>query len=244
VDRSPGLGDLSFDLGLNASEFPSRFLPDGYGDAYAALAAAAKRRHALSTAERELVLMALNASITLYDRAAVEFHARRALDAGATPEQIVATKVESMGAHTMSTFLPVLVEELASAGYQVSVPSDDELTAEEAAAKERVIELRGWWNEAWRPMLRIDPDYLLAAHTFMAQSQHSLEPRLRELIYVAVDVVTTHLYEPGARAHIRNALNLGVSVDELMEVLELAALVPFKTVGLVLEVLATVSGES
>jgi alkylhydroperoxidase/carboxymuconolactone decarboxylase family protein YurZ len=238
VDPPAGIGQLAFDLGLSDSDLLSRFLPQGYAEAYADLAAAATRRHALTVAERELLLMALNASVTLYDRQAVELHARRALEAGATPEQIVATKVESMGAHTMSTFLPVLVEELESAGHTLMVPSGDDLTDEEADAKSSITKLRGWWNEAWTPLLRIDPGYLLAAQTFMASSQEPLEPRLRELIYIAVDIVTTHLYEPGARAHIRNALKLGVSVDELLEVFELAALVPFKTVGIVLSALA------
>jgi alkylhydroperoxidase/carboxymuconolactone decarboxylase family protein YurZ len=244
VEQTAAIGDLAFDLGLEGSDPVLDLLPEGYRDAYSAVGSAATRRNALTTAERELLLMALNASITVFDPAAVERHARRALEAGATPAQVVATKVETMGAHTLSTFVPLLVEELSLAGQGIAIPAtDEELTHEEAEAKAEIIRLRGWWNEAWRPMLRLDPQHLLASQRFMAQNQQLLEPRLRELIYVAVDIVTTHLYVPGARAHIRNALKLGITAEELLEVFELAALVPFKSTGLVLASLSRASGE-
>jgi alkylhydroperoxidase/carboxymuconolactone decarboxylase family protein YurZ len=46
---------------------------------------------------------------------------------------------------------------------------------------------------------------------------------VKELIYVAIDASTTHLYEPGVRQHIRNALGYGASKEEVMEVLELVS---------------------
>ena len=51
----------------------------------------------------------------------------------------------------------------------------------------------------------------------------TLEPKIKELIYVAIDAATTHLYEPGLRAHIRNALRYGATKEEIMEVLELVS---------------------
>ena len=50
-----------------------------------------------------------------------------------------------------------------------------------------------------------------------------LEPNFKEPIYIAIDAATTHLYEPGLRQHIRNALRYGVTKEELMEVLELVS---------------------
>ena len=38
-----------------------------------------------------------------------------------------------------------------------------------------------------------------------------------------IDAATTHLYEPGLRQHIRNALRYGATKEEIMEVLELVS---------------------
>lgn len=51
----------------------------------------------------------------------------------------------------------------------------------------------------------------------------ALEPQVRELIYVAIDASTTHLYGPGTRIHMRNALKHGATQEELREVLELTS---------------------
>ncbi|MEK9556270.1 MAG: carboxymuconolactone decarboxylase family protein, partial [Gammaproteobacteria bacterium] len=50
-----------------------------------------------------------------------------------------------------------------------------------------------------------------------------LEPKVREFVYIAIDASTTHLYEPGLRLHIRNAIGYGASQEELMEILQLIA---------------------
>lgn len=50
-----------------------------------------------------------------------------------------------------------------------------------------------------------------------------LEPKMKELIYIAIDAATTHLYEPGLRQHMRNALKYGATKEEIMEVLELVS---------------------
>ena len=48
-----------------------------------------------------------------------------------------------------------------------------------------------------------------------------LAPKEVELISIAVDVSITHMYAPGMRRHIRAALKLGVTMEEVMEVLKL-----------------------
>ena len=57
----------------------------------------------------------------------------------------------------------------------------------------------------------------------------TLEPKVKEFVYIAIDAATTHLYEPGLRQHIRNAIKLGASQDELMEVLELVSAIGVHT---------------
>jgi alkylhydroperoxidase/carboxymuconolactone decarboxylase family protein YurZ len=44
---------------------------------------------------------------------------------------------------------------------------------------------------------------------------------LVELLSIAFDASYTHMYAPGTRRHIRAALQLGATPEEIMEVLEL-----------------------
>jgi alkylhydroperoxidase/carboxymuconolactone decarboxylase family protein YurZ len=50
-----------------------------------------------------------------------------------------------------------------------------------------------------------------------------IEPKLRHLIWVAVDAVPTHLYPVGIELHARAALNHGGTAREVLETLEIAA---------------------
>ncbi|MGF6884674.1 alkylhydroperoxidase/carboxymuconolactone decarboxylase family protein YurZ [Nocardia sp. GAS34] len=52
-----------------------------------------------------------------------------------------------------------------------------------------------------------------------------LDPELAELIRFVIDVSATHLYAPGIRRHIRRALELGATRDELLEVIKLSSVI-------------------
>lgn len=52
-----------------------------------------------------------------------------------------------------------------------------------------------------------------------------LTRKMKELILIAMDATPTHLYEPGLRMHIRDALKHGATREEILEVLQLASLV-------------------
>ncbi|GAA1827874.1 hypothetical protein GCM10009836_01990 [Pseudonocardia ailaonensis] len=236
TDAAAARAVLRHDLGLAADDPLADALGDDYVRRYAALSAAAHRRGALGEAERELVQMAVCAAVQLHDGTAVHLHARRAIAAGATVEQVLATRVETLGTHTMSFGAPLVLEALEAAGRESEVGSDP---AEDRRVEERLRELRGHWNEAWRPMMRLDPEFLVATHELLAPPPGVLDPKLRELIYIALDVSTAHLYPNGARSHLRNALALGATVDEIMEVLELTALVGYRSL---VPLLGAVSG--
>ena len=64
-----------------------------------------------------------------------------------------------------------------------------------------------------------------------------LEPKVKELVDCAIECVTTHLFAPGLKIHIRNALEKGASREEVMEVFELASLMGAQTVLAGVEVL-------
>jgi alkylhydroperoxidase/carboxymuconolactone decarboxylase family protein YurZ len=48
-----------------------------------------------------------------------------------------------------------------------------------------------------------------------------LDAKVRELVLIALSVVTTHLFPDGARVHIRSAIAAGATAAEIMEVFEL-----------------------
>lgn len=100
----------------------------------------------------------------------------------------------------------------------------EKLSERQKQLKERFIKERGYWSEGlWANVLRLDEDYFEAYLNFSSVpwKKGVLPPKVKELIYIAVDAATTHLYEPGLRLHIINALKYGATKEEIMEVFEL-----------------------
>ena len=52
-----------------------------------------------------------------------------------------------------------------------------------------------------------------------------LEPKVKELIYCAFDASATHLYVPGLKLHMKNAIGYGATAAEIMEVLEIVSVI-------------------
>jgi alkylhydroperoxidase/carboxymuconolactone decarboxylase family protein YurZ len=48
---------------------------------------------------------------------------------------------------------------------------------------------------------------------------------VKELVYCAFDAAATHLYVPGLKLHMRNAVRYGATQEEIMEVLEIASVI-------------------
>jgi alkylhydroperoxidase/carboxymuconolactone decarboxylase family protein YurZ len=99
------------------------------------------------------------------------------------------------------------------------------LSERQRQLREEFIDARGYWNEAWEGLLELDPDFF---ETYLAMSalpwrKGPLEPKVKELVYIAVDAAATHLFVPGIRQHVRNALACGATKEEIMEVLELTS---------------------
>jgi alkylhydroperoxidase/carboxymuconolactone decarboxylase family protein YurZ len=103
----------------------------------------------------------------------------------------------------------------------------DEKGSREALLKAEFIRARGYWARVWDQMLELSPDFFEAYTRLSSIPWNSgpLPPKVKELIYIALDASPTHLYEPGLRIHIRNALRLGASIEEIGEVLQLAVTV-------------------
>jgi alkylhydroperoxidase/carboxymuconolactone decarboxylase family protein YurZ len=90
--------------------------------------------------------------------------------------------------------------------------------------KAEIIARRGYWHAFHEGLLELSPEFLQAYLSFQdgpALSGH-LEPKVREFIYIAVDGAVSHLYERGLRRHIEDALRLGATKEEVLQVILLA----------------------
>lgn len=92
----------------------------------------------------------------------------------------------------------------------------------------------GEWNPAWDPFHELDPHW---TEKFMAMGlapmlQGALDAKTIEFIAIAVDASCTHMYGPGVRRHIRKALELGATRQEITAVLQLTSVLGIHTMSL------------
>ncbi len=92
----------------------------------------------------------------------------------------------------------------------------------------------GEWNPAWDPFHELDPHW---TEKFMAMGlapmlQGALDAKTIEFIAIAVDASCTHMYAPGVRRHIRKALELGATRQEITAVLQLTSVLGIHTMSL------------
>lgn len=183
------------------------------------------RHGVLDRKTKELILLAVDAAATHRNGPGAREHVERALAHGATPDEImeVLELTSTVGIHTCTTAVPILLEELAAVDRALDF--EHPLTARQQQLKAEFIDKRAYWNDFWDGILRLDPEFFAAYSALSAHPwEHgSLQPKVRELVYAAFDAAATHLYEPGLRQHIRNAMGYGATPEELMEVFELAS---------------------
>ena len=167
----------------------------------------------------ELISIAVNAACTNLNQEGTRQHIRGALDAGATREEILTVlKTASLLAiHTCSLGAPILLEEAKDAGVE---PRSNNKVPTPVCDKTRAV---GQWNTAWDPFFNLDP---LWTEQFITTglpifTGALIPPKLAELLSIALDASYTHMYAPGTRRHIRAALKLGATTEEIMEVLKL-----------------------
>ena len=92
----------------------------------------------------------------------------------------------------------------------------------------------GEWNPNWNPFYELDPAWTEA---FMAMGTKPmlsgvLDPKVIEFIAIAVDASCTHMYGPGVRRHIRKALDLGATKEEITAVLQCVSVLGIHTMSL------------
>lgn len=207
-------------------------LDPNYLSAYIRLRSVPIIKRRLSRKTQELVLLAIDASCTHLFTPGIHAHTEAALKAGATKREVMETLelTSVLGVHAVNVGAPLLQEVLEELG--TAPPST--LSAHQTQLKADFERQRGYWHASWDPVLTLSPDFFEAYTNFSSvpfQADHSaLDAKTKELIYCAIDCATTHLYQPGLKLHIRNAMHYGASAEEVMEVFELAALMGVHTV--------------
>ena len=92
----------------------------------------------------------------------------------------------------------------------------------------------GEWNPNWTPFAELDPEW---TERFMAMGLKPmmsgvLDAKTIEFIAIAVDASCTHMYAPGVRRHIRKALELGATPEQITAVLQLTSVLGIHTMSL------------
>lgn len=82
---------------------------------------------------------------------------------------------------------------------------------------------RGDWNPLWDQLRELDPEFMEAYLAFRSVPHRNgpLPQKFKELVMVAINAATTHLYGPGVRRHMQNALKHGATPAEILEVIQL-----------------------
>jgi len=189
----------------------------------------------LSIKTIELICIGLNSACTNMQVSSTRRHIRAALEAGATPDEILMVlKMGSvMSIHSVSLGAPILLEE-ARAADLTPVPKHATTPACDKMKK------LGQWNIAWDPFFNLDPLWTDEVMTCAVgiYSGGVMSPKLVELLSIAFDASITHMYSPGTRRHIKGALNAGATVEEVMEVLKVCVAFGMESCKLGSEVLA------
>ena len=105
-----------------------------------------------------------------------------------------------------------------------------------AAARPAPVRKRatGNWNADWEPFAKLDPAWTEKAVSIAIAPAISgaLDPKTIEFIAIAVDASCTHMYAPGVRRHIRKALELGATKEEIAAVLQCTSVLGIHTMSL------------
>lgn len=208
--------------------------PD-YFAAYAKLSGAPWKNGTLPAKVKELIYIAIDSSTTHMYEPGLRIHIRNALNHGATRDEImeVYQLTSVLGIHTITTSVPHLIQAMRNLGREGEL-TPPPLTPRQEKLKAEFIANRGYWAEIWDNVLALSPDYFEAYSEFSSVpwKHGTLEPKVKELIYIAIDAATTHLYEPGILIHMENALRLGATPAEIMEVLEITSVLGVHTMAI------------
>jgi alkylhydroperoxidase/carboxymuconolactone decarboxylase family protein YurZ len=201
-------------------------LDPGFVEAYAGFAAVPWHKNHLENKVKAFIGIAASAAATHLYQPGIAQHLRVAIAHGATREELteVLELISTVGIHASNVGVPVLLEVLEEEGLR---NGPEPLDARREALKSSFIENRGYWHSSWEGLLELDPELFDAYVEFSSVPWRTgvLPPLVKELMYCAFDAAATHLYVPGLKLHMRNALKYGATKEQLMEMLEIVSVI-------------------
>jgi alkylhydroperoxidase/carboxymuconolactone decarboxylase family protein YurZ len=193
-------------------------------EAYTRLSTVAHRSGRLDPKTRAFVQIALSGAATHGYRAGLQRAVADAVSCGATDAELmeVFELTATLGIHAANAGVPILLEVLAETG---AAPDVFDLDPRQQQLKSDFERDRGYWNSIWDGVLKLAPGFFEAYldYSSVPWRQGVLDPKLKELIYCAFDCSAMHLWLPGLKLHIRNALGYGATPEEIMDVIALAS---------------------
>lgn len=194
--------------------------------AYLNLSAVPWKKNHLDAKTKEFIYIAVDAAATHLYEPGIRQHIKAALDHGAAPQEImeVIELTSTLGIHAMNIGVPLLVEVLTEAGLRDGPAPLDEY---QERLKADFTETRGYWHPFWDEILELDPEMFEAYTEFSSVPWEAgtLEPKVKEFVYIAFDCAATHLYVPGLKLHMQNAVGYGATAEEILEVMEIASVI-------------------
>ena len=194
--------------------------------AYLEWSAVPLRKHQLEPKVREFIFIAADAAATHLYEPGIRQHVRAALDLGASAAEVmeVLELTSTLGIHACNIGIPLLIDVLTEEGKR---DGPAPLSARQQQLKAEFTESRGYWHEFWDGLLELDEELFAAYLDFSSVPWRTgvLEPKVKELVYIAFDAAATHLYVPGLKLHMRNAVRLGATGAEIIELLEVVSVI-------------------
>ncbi|KAF2221517.1 AhpD-like protein [Elsinoe ampelina] len=79
------------------------------------------------------------------------------------------------------------------------------------------------YDDGWASIQRLSPEFFAASQHLLSvpKKKGHLTPKFQSLVLLSVSCNATHMYQPGTRIHIQNALAAGATRAEIVEVIEL-----------------------
>lgn len=233
---------LSLALGIDSPDFAlfAEMDPDS-ARTFTAMAQSIKHSSSLDAREQALIFLALNATLVHLNGPMVRAYIRAALDAGATQGEIqeVLQLTSVIGVHGTMPGVLILTEEeggLESLEKHESGPRKARVQQACAAFEEK----RGAMTPAWVACAWQVPELVEAYADFsgVPWRTHHLSARMKELVYVAIDLMPQHTHLEGTRVHMKKARINGASEADIRSVIKMITLMGIQTHLLALPILA------
>ena len=209
--------------------------------AYIGLSRATRVRGSLTPIERALISMAVSASVCDLKPDHTRLAMAEALAKGASREMIceVLELASVLGIHAFIPGVQILIERAGGFAAFKAAQSPERIAAAEAAAA-KFAAARGMISEIWMANCLVSPDFVSAYADYSSvpwKTTH-LPGKIKEFVYVAIDLAPTHRDIGGATFHMEKARrDFGATEDEILEVIEIVGLVGFQTNMMALPIL-------